>query len=149
MAGDKSHSLANSLSIVAVRLVRWLRAVDSSPELSGPEASAMAVIVHSGGVSPAYLAALENVRRPTMTRVVNGLVDRGLVQRKAHPTDGRAHMLFATPKGLELWEAGQFRIVAPLTERIAALDDRDRELIERALPILTDLASAPEGEDTG
>lgn len=141
---DKSQALANELSIIAVRLIRWLRAADALPALTGPQASAMAVIIYSGGVTPSALAGLEQVRRPTITRVVNELVQRGLVRRGPHPTDKRGSVLTATDKGLALWEAGQLRKVAPLTDRIDELGPQERRQLEEAMPLLRRIMGAPD-----
>ncbi|MDB5671680.1 MAG: MarR family transcriptional regulator [Alphaproteobacteria bacterium] len=143
MHDDKAQSLANELSIMAVRLVRWLRAVDEAPALSGPEASAMAVIVHSGRITPSALAALEQVRRPTITRVVDGLVERRLVRRERHPDDMRASLIVATEDGLALWLAGQVRRAAPLAARIAGLEPEERHQLASVLPLLGRLAAPP------
>ncbi len=136
MDTDKAQSLATELSIMAVRLTRWLRAADQAPALSGPEASAMAVIVHSGGITSSALADLEQVRRPTITRVVDGLVEMGLVRRDRHPNDLRSSLVVATVDGEALWLAGQLRRVAPLAKRIGTLNAEELQQIERVMPLL-------------
>lgn len=145
METDKAQSLATDLSIMAVRLTRWLRALDEAPALTGPEASAMAVIVHSGGITPSALADLEQVRRPTITGVVDGLVERGLVRRERHPHDMRASMVVATDDGQALWLAGQLRRIAPLAARIAELAPRERQQLERIMPLLGRITAPPNG----
>lgn len=140
---DKSQALANELSILAVRLIRWLRAADALPALTGPQASAMAVIAYSDGVTPSALAGLEQVRRPTITRLVNELVQRGLVRRGPHPTDKRGLVLTATDEGLAIWEAGQLRKVAPLTDRIDELGPQERRQLEDAMPLLRLIMGTP------
>lgn len=104
----------------------------------------MAVIVHSSGITPSSLADLEQVRRPTITRVVNGLVERGLVRRNPHPDDKRASIIVATENGSTAWLDGQLRIVAPLAERIAGLDDSERAQLEAILPLLDNLTATPD-----
>jgi DNA-binding MarR family transcriptional regulator len=136
MIADNSRFLATDLSIMAMRLIRWLRAADDAPALSGPEASAMAVIVHSGGIAPSALAELEQVRRPTITRTVDGLVERGLVRRDPHPSDKRGSVLVATESGQELWLTGQLRKVAPLAARISALSPAERQQLTDFMPLL-------------
>lgn len=143
MNEDKSKAIAIALSIDAVRLIRWLRAADPAPALSGPEASAMGVIVHSGGISPSALAEIEQVRRPTVTGVVNGLISRGLVRRARDPRDGRGAILQVTPEGERLWAEGQERRTAPLARRIAELPPDDWAEMERLLPLLHRLFTPP------
>ena len=143
MRTSKSHSLANELSIMAVRLIRWLRAADEASALTGPLTSAMAVIVHSGGIAPSALAELEQVRRPTITRVVDELVARRLVRRDQHPTDKRSSTIVATNEGLSLWQTGQLRATAPLAARIEALGPNERRQLEDVVPLLARLMEPP------
>lgn len=111
--------------------------------MSGPLTSAMAVIVHSGGIAPSALAELEQVRRPTITRLVDELVLRGLVRRDPHPTDKRGSIVVATSEGLALWRTGQLRATAPLAARIEALDPEERQKLEDILPFLTRVMEPP------
>lgn len=142
---SKSEFLADELAIMAVRLIRWLRAVDESPRLSGPEASALAAIIYSGGLSPSALADLEQVRRPTISRTVDALAARELVERRPDTADKRAVRIIATEQGRLLWQAGQLRRVGPLTERIAALSAEERSRLEAMLPLLKQITSPAAG----
>ena len=144
MVDDKPQSLAADLTVIAVRLVRWLRAADPSPALSGPEASAMAVIVYSDGITPSRLAELEQVKRPTITKLIDGLVQRGLVQRLENLDDKRSSLLAATRKGREVWEAGQLRRIAPLADRIETLNPEERRQFEAAMPLLAKITEPPQ-----
>lgn len=144
MADDKPESLAVDLTVMAVRLVRWLRTADPSPALSGPEASAMAVIVYSDGITPSRLAELEQVKRPTITKLIDGLVERGLVERLDNPDDKRSSFLVATRKGRKVWEAGQLRRIAPLAERIETLNPEERRQFKAAMPLLAKITEPPQ-----
>jgi DNA-binding MarR family transcriptional regulator len=143
MAVNKSDRIAIDISIMAVRLIRWLRAVDEAPTLSGPEASALSVIIHSEGVSPSVLAELEQVRRPTITRVINRLIERGLIQRDAHLSDKRSTTLVVTNEGQRLWDAGQLRKIQPLKDRVEGLSANDMAVLEAALPVLSTITEPP------
>lgn len=143
MADDSPDALATELSIMAVRLIRWLRAADDTPALTGQEASAMAVIIYSGGISPSALADLEQVKRPTITQVVNGLIAKGLVKREPHPTDGRGSIIVATELGFETWKTGQARKIAPLADRIRAFSPSERRRLEAAIPLFERLSLPP------
>lgn len=143
MTDAASRVLATDLSVLATRLTRWLRAADEAPLLSGPEASAMAVVIHSGGITPSRLARYEQVRRPTITRTIDSLVDRGLVCRNPDPKDRRGTIIYATPAGRKMWEAGQARRIEPLAERIETLTMVDRRQLEKALLLLETLINPP------
>jgi DNA-binding MarR family transcriptional regulator len=145
--GKNDHdAVADRLVMAAVRLTRWLNAADTDPQLSGPQASALAVIVHSGGVRPSELAALERVQRPAIARTLAQLGERGLVERVGHPDDGRSVMIRATAAGAALLTAGQRRKVAPLTAALAALPDAEAETLGLLLPILERLVDRGIGD---
>ena len=143
MTDASSRVLGTDLSVLATRLTRWLRAADEAPSLSGPEASAMAVVIHSGGITPSRLAQYEQVRRPTITRTIDILVDRGFVRRVSDPKDRRGTIINATPSGREMWDAGQARRIEPLAERIATLTTVDRRQLEKSLHLLERLINPP------
>ena len=132
--------LADELVLAAVRLTRRLRAQDDQARLSGPSASALAVVVHAGRIMPSELARLEEVRRPTIARTLAALESAGLVRREPDAADGRRVWIAATEAGLRMIAEGQARRTAPLARQIASLPAADRAALERALPILDRLA---------
>ena len=131
---------ADRLVLAAVRLTRRLRAEDPAPRLSGPEASALAVVVHAGEIRPSDLARLEEVRRPTIARVIAGLERRGFVRRRADPEDGRVAWITATPEGAAVIAEGQARRIGPLARQLEQLEPADAARLAAALPILERLS---------
>jgi len=131
--------MADRLVRSAVVLTRWLRAADPAPKLSGPQASALAIIIHGQGVTPSALAVLEEVKRPTVARTIAELVAMGLVSRQRDPSDGRSVTLMATAKGRMLFGAGQQRRLRPLVQALQDLKDADRRKIDEALAVLEPL----------
>lgn len=104
----------------------------------------MAVIVYSGGITPSRLADLEQVKRPTITKVINGLEARGLVKRRLNPGDRRSSILLATDKGHEVWQAGQLRRIVPLVDRINSLSENERRQFEEAMDVLAKVTEPPQ-----
>ena len=143
MSKDDPQLLAAEISVAAAKLVRWLRLADPAPSFGPAEASVMGAIMHSGGISPAMLAELEQVRRPTISRILTALVDRGMIERKPSKDDGRGHLVVATRKGRATWRTGQARRIAPLADRIAQLTDSDYERLADALPLILELVAPP------
>lgn len=133
---DPSAALAHSLVNASVRLVRWLRAADPAPQLTAAQASALAVIVWSGGLRPSDLARIEEIKRPTAARVIGELVSRGLVVRDAAVDDGRSAMLRATAAGREVLAEGQARRCQPLALALARLSPSERERVAEAVETL-------------
>ena len=127
---DRWHSLA-------IQLLRRLRREDVKAGMTGPRLSALSVIVFGGPITLGELAAAEQVRPPTMTRLVRALEREQLVRRGSDPTDGRIVRLRATRKGEAVLHAGRTRRVRRLAKPIADLTAAERESLTRAAEILT------------
>ena len=132
--------VATRLHSAAIHLLRRLRAADTATGLSGPRLSALSVIVFGGPVTLGELARAEQVRPPTMSRLVTGLARDGLIERRRDPADGRVQRIRATPRGRALLEAGRTRRVRLLTAELERLTRRDYAAIVSALPILESVA---------
>ena len=128
--------LATRLHSVAIGLLRTLRREDSASGLTGPRLSALSVLVFGGPRSLGALAAAEQVRPPTMTRLVAALEADGLVARQADPRDGRAILIHPTATGVALLHAGRDRRTAALAAQLAPLTAEEFETLERAVGIL-------------
>src|SRR2546427_13216991 len=103
------RTVADRLHSAAIHLLRRLRVEDRALGLSGPRASALSVIVFRGPITMGALAEAEQVRRPTITRLVDGVERRGLVRRVEGPTDGRGQRVEATAAGQRLLQKGLAR----------------------------------------
>ena len=98
------------------------------------------MLVFGGPRTLTELAAAEQVRPPTITRIAQSLEAEGLVRRERDQRDARVHRLNATAKGRRVMQRGRDRRVenlANLLERLSATEvARVREaaaLVERAL----------------
>ena len=129
-------ALAGRLHSAAIHLLRLVRAHDAATGLSAPAASALSVIVFGGPLTLGELAAAEQVRPPTITRLVQGLERRGLVRRERDPRDRRVQRVHATLRGRRVLLAARERRVAALAAALAGLKRADRALLERAVGIL-------------
>src|SRR3954468_23413000 len=110
--------VADRLHSAAIHLLRRLRTEDTASGLTAPRLSALSVIVFGGPLTLGALAAAEQVRPPTMTRLVAALEGAGLVTREPDPGDPRQVLLRATPAGRRLLEEGRVRRTATLARRI-------------------------------
>lgn len=131
---------ADRLHSAAIHLLRRLRSEDRAAGLSGPRLSALSVVVFRGPISMGDLADAEQVRAPTMTRLVSQLAREGLVIRVADTRDKRVQFIRATPRGKRLLEQGRARRVALLSKELEALSQADRQLLARAAGLLEMLA---------
>jgi DNA-binding MarR family transcriptional regulator len=120
-----------------MRLARRLRQMqDESLELNPNQLSAMGVLLNSGDQLMGELAALEKVRPPSMTRIVNSLEVRGYVARRPDPRDHRQCLVALTEAGRQVLLANRRRRDEWLAVRLAGLDPAERETLRRAIPVL-------------
>src|SRR5438552_12934732 len=133
------RAVADRLHSAAIHLLRRLRVEDKAMGLSAPRASALSVIVFRGPITMSALAEAEQVRRPTITRLVDGLERRGLVRRVSHAGDGRVQLVEATAAGRRLLQKGRARRVERLMDGIVQLDGEDQRVLARAAELMESL----------
>jgi DNA-binding MarR family transcriptional regulator len=78
------------------------------------------------------LAAKLGIDPPNATTLVAELESQGLVQRRPHPTDGRAKLVEATPQGLDMARRAD-EILATPPAALSALDDQDLHTLQEIL----------------
>lgn len=139
---DVSRNLADQLHSAAIYLLRKLRREDAASGLNAPRLSALSVIVFAGPVTLSDLAAAEQVRPPTMTRIVDALVHQKLAVRKPNAEDRRSTLIRATAAGRKLLMQGRARRVRVLAAQIAALKPEDRATLDNAAEILKKVIAA-------
>ena len=136
---DEAEVLADQLHSAAIHLLRKLRREDSASGLNAPRLSALSVVVFAGPVTLGDLAAAEQVRPPTMTRIVDALAEQDLVVKKKNAEDGRSTLIHATAAGKKLLMQGRERRVRALAAQIAGLGERDRAVLEQAAEVLREV----------
>lgn len=127
--------LAVRLRLAIARTARRLRQ-EAGGELSPSQTTALATIDRHGPLTPSELALRERIQRPTVTRIVARLEERGLVQRTRDPQDGRSSLVALTAEGRELLARGRTRKDAYLARRLRELDGEERATLQRAAAIL-------------
>jgi DNA-binding MarR family transcriptional regulator len=127
------ETLAELLHSTAIRLLRTVRRVDESSGLTAPRLSALSVIVFNGPITLGKLAEAEQVRPPTMTRIVNALEQQKLVVKTQDPADGRVIQIAATMSGKRVLLRGRARRVQFLTRQIRRLDESKQQNLSAAL----------------
>jgi DNA-binding MarR family transcriptional regulator len=135
-ARQSTLDLADRLHSVAIHLLRRLRREDDASGLPAPQLSALSVVVFAGPVTLGALAAAEQVRPPTITRLVTTLERAGLVERAIDEKDRRVVRIRATAKGARLLREGRERRVATLAAELQRLPTADRALLVKTLPVL-------------
>ena len=134
LAGGETFETADRLHSAAIHLLRRLRVRDRESGVGPAQLSALSVLVFGGPRSLGELANAEQVRPPTMSRIVAGLESAGLVRRHA-TEDGRRVRLEASAKGTKILQEGRKRRVESLAKVVSSLSEKEQQQLGE----LTDL----------
>ena len=121
------------------RLVRHMRAAAAQHELSLTESAVLARLGRDGPATTAELARAENMRPQSMSAAVATLEERGLVERKPHPSDGRQTHIALTDRGAAVRSSTKDLKRAWLAQATTGLADEERQILARAGDILKTL----------
>jgi len=138
--GKRWAGTASELNSAAIHLLRALRATDRAAGLTPARLSALSVLVFGGPSPLGRLARTEDVAGPTMTRIVDGLCDLGLAERRPHPDGGRLVLVAATAEGERVMRAARQARIDTIVAALRALPAADRAAIAAASPALLRLA---------
>jgi DNA-binding MarR family transcriptional regulator len=127
--------IASRLRLAIARTARRLRQ-NSGTDLTAALTAALATVECKGPITPSELASVENVKRPTATRLVARLEEQGLVERTADPLDRRSSLVGITPEGGRLLTHLRKRKNAYLAKRLRELDAEDVATLGRAADVL-------------
>ena len=133
--------IADRLHSAAIHLLRRLRRTDSAAGLTAPQLSVLSVLVFGGAMNLTDLAAAEQVRAPTMSRLVSDLVALGLVERTTSTRDARAVRIAASDRGRGLLDQGRNLRLGTLTRSVQALSPEEQALLAQAVELLARIAS--------
>ena len=137
--------LADALHSAAIHLLRLVRAEDHAMGIGPAQLSALSVLVFGGSMSLRRLATIEQVKPPTMVRIVHGLVERQLAVSRADPSDARKIRISATRRGRSLMLRARARRVQALAEMLASRPNAELRQLRLAVEILQSLISTATG----
>jgi DNA-binding MarR family transcriptional regulator len=138
--------VAQRLHAAAIHLLRRLRVEDQASGLTAPRLSALSVVVFAGPIRMGDLAAAEQVRPPTISRLVKEMERDGLVRRLPDPGDERVQQVQATAKGRRVLEEGRRRRVHRLASDLADLPPRELKALARGAELLDRIARREPGQ---
>lgn len=133
--------LASHLRLSVFRASRTLRR-ESQAGISPTLLAALSTVERHGPITAGDLAAHEQVRKPTVTRILGALVDDGYVERSTDPVDRRVTWVRITPAGRSLMRTVRRRSDRFLARRLRRLDPDDLAALERAAEILDRVTEA-------
>ncbi len=134
-----SLAVADRLHSAAIHLLRRLRKRDVESGVGPAQLSALSVLVFAGPRTLGELARAEQVRPPTMTRIVAGLQRAGLVRRERDAQDGRVVRVRAMRKGVRVMKAGRRRRIETLAAQLRRLDARAVAKLGQAASIMEEM----------
>lgn len=134
-------ALANDLRLACQRIARRVR-FESTSELPPHLFAVLARVHRVGAQTPTQLAEHDRVSTPSMTRTLNALCERGLVEKQPHPSDGRQVLITATEEGaVVVQETIEHRDLWMLAH-IDSLDADDVALLRKAATLLLEVSHA-------
>jgi DNA-binding MarR family transcriptional regulator len=102
--------------------------------------SVLSVLERLGPMTASQIAALEGVRKPSITRALADLEAQGLVRRGVLPTDARRMVIQITPRGIKSVKESRGILNEWYAERLSQLSAEDVAAINRAVGALARLA---------
>jgi DNA-binding MarR family transcriptional regulator len=128
-AADRLHS-------AAIHLLRRVRRQDVASGVGPAQLSALSVLVFAGPKTLGQLAAAEQVKPPTMSRIVAGLKRSRLVEITRDPHDSRRMSIRPTSEGTRLLQQGRQRRVEYLAAHLGTLTRAELSQLVAAAGIL-------------
>ncbi len=133
VTGSDEESLAETFWAVARRLRHQSKRTLEPWEINPGHARALAVLMRHGAVRLSTLAEHLHIAPRSATEVVDGLAERGLVERRPDPVDRRATLVALTAEGDRVGEAIRVARAAEAERFFGALDPADRDELTRIL----------------
>ena len=129
-------TIADHLHSAAIHLLRRVRKQDAASGEGPARLSALSVLVFGGPKTLKELAAAEQVKAPTMSRIVAGLEHSRLIQITEDAEDARRMRIAPTPKGTRLLQEARERRIAELASQLEQLTHEELSRLGHAVEIL-------------
>ncbi len=139
-AATISVSVADRLHSAAIHLLRRLRQSDKASGISAPRLSALSVLVYAGPRTLGQLADAEQVRPPTMTRLIQAMEAEGYIKRIPDPHDKRVTVLQATARARKLLDKARSIRVSTVEEMMSKLTLSEIKTLGAAAKLIEEMA---------
>ena len=137
-ANGREREVADRLHSAAIHLLRRARRTDPLTGVSPAQLSALSVLM-SGPKALGDLAAAEQVRPPTMSRLVSEMERAGVARKVTDREDARVIRVHATPKGLRALSRGRSMRIEAIERLLSELEPDELGNIERAVSAIEKL----------
>jgi DNA-binding MarR family transcriptional regulator len=105
-------------------------------ELTPPQFSVLAFLWQQDGLTQTELSEKAQIDRTTLGGLIDRLEKIGMVQRRAHPSDRRAHLVYLTEKGSSQSSELSALATKVLDRFVGSLSRKDQQDLVRMLEIL-------------
>ncbi len=133
---QETLAAADGLHSAAIHLLRRVRKQDHATGVGPAQLSALSVLVFAGPKTLGELAAAEQVRPPTMSRIVAGLERSLLIEISRDPEDARRMHIRSSSKGASLLQQARRRRIESLADHLSILAPVELATLNRAVDIL-------------
>lgn len=127
MAAEEEETLADAFWGVARRLRRLSRETLAPWDITPSHSRALSVLLRHGVMRLSELSEHLHIAARSTTEVVDGLEDRGLIERRPDPHDRRATLVGLTPSGIRVSRAISSAREADAERFFGVLSDTDRK----------------------
>lgn len=121
---------------LVMRAIRSEMRRERKPDLTVPQFRTLAFLRHYPGSSLSQVAEHVGLRLPSMSKLVDGLVERRLVARETSAGDRRRVTLAPTPAGTAVLLATENAAKARLATMLQRLSGREQNDVIHAMKIL-------------
>ena len=135
-AVPETSAIADRLHSAAIHLLRRVRKQDAATGEGPARLSALSVLVFGGPMTLGQLAAAEQVKPPTMSRIVTGLERSRLAERLPDSKDARRVRIRASPGGERLLHEGRRRRIEYLARHLGGLTRQELATLDEAVKLL-------------
>ncbi len=132
-SADECAALVAEVVPLVMRTIRAEMRGHRSPDLSVPQFRTLLFLRRQPGVSISDVAEHIGLTLPSVSKMVDRLVTRGLVMRHSAPGDRRRICLELTPLGAATLEATTRTTRERLSVRLAALAPETRAVVVQAM----------------
>ncbi len=144
MAVDPEDTARKLLEVVPVIMqdIRSEMRSRRSPELTVPQFRVLAFVNRNEGSSLWEVAHHMGLTPSTTSRLVDGLIVRGLMARIDHPADRRRLQLTVTDRGATILKISTEGTVSYLGDMLSRVNTDNRELVDKAMEVLRTIFAA-------
>jgi DNA-binding MarR family transcriptional regulator len=141
-----AREMLEVMPLIMQDLRRTMRS-QSAPDLRVPELRSLAFLRHNPGSNLTDLAECIGVSLPSMSKLVDTLTSRGLIERSPDAADRRRVRLGLTEEGGAILATAREAVKASFAKRLALLDSQEIETITTSMQLLHQLFGTATGGD--